>query len=129
MTRRGPLVFSVAIVALAAGLFALRFPVFIDAYDQYGWQVKCGSGFTTDLTQASSADNGPDHVVRSTGASRSNYVARCDDALTIRRAWAIPTAALGGLTLTWLATMALAHDRRRTEVVTDHPMADHLRDP
>lgn len=115
MTKRGPLVFSAAVVALIAGLFALRFPVFIDAYDQYGWQVKCGSGFTTDLTQASSADNRPDHVARSTGASNTNDVARCDDALMIRRAWAIPTAAVGGLTLTWLAAMALARDRRDAE--------------
>lgn len=29
-----------------------------------------------------------------------------------RRAWAIPAAAFGGLTLTWVAAAALAHDRR-----------------
>ncbi|OBF52775.1 hypothetical protein A5756_17195 [Mycobacterium sp. 852002-53434_SCH5985345] len=123
MTTRAHLIFSVAVVALTAGLFALRFPVFIDAYDQYGWQVKCGSGFTTDLTQASGAVNGPDHVASSTGAPGTNYVARCDDALMIRRAWAIPTAALGGLTLTWLAAMALARDRRHTGVGSHHQNA------
>lgn len=50
MITRGPLIVFAAVVFLAGGLFALRFPVFIEAYDQFGWQVKCGSGFTTDLT-------------------------------------------------------------------------------
>lgn len=56
MVTRGPLIVFAAVVFLAGGLFALRFPVFIEAYDQFGWQVKCGSGFTTDLTQASNAE-------------------------------------------------------------------------
>ncbi|KKC05230.1 hypothetical protein [Mycobacterium nebraskense] len=110
MLKRGPLVFSAAVVALTVGFFALRFPVFIDAYDQFGWQVKCGSGLTTDLTQASSADQ----KMNEHGVARSstNYVGRCDNALMIRRAWAIPVAALGGLTLMGLAAVVLAHDRR-----------------
>lgn len=122
MIKPRPLVLSAAVVALAAGLLALRFPVFIDAYDEFGWQVKCGSGFAADLAQASSADKKTDHAARSNGVAASNatYVGRCDDALMIRRAWAIPTAALGGLTLTWLATMAVAHDRRDTKA-NEHP--------
>lgn len=59
MVTRGPLIVFAAVVFLAGGLFALRFPVFIEAYDQFGWQVKCGSGFTTDLTQASNAEKKP----------------------------------------------------------------------
>ncbi|UXA07174.1 hypothetical protein KXD96_03160 [Mycobacterium sp. SMC-2] len=111
MFKRGTLVFAAAIVALTVGLLALRFPVFIDDYDQFGWKVKCGNGFTTDLAQASSADaNKNEHE----GAMPSaNYVGQCDDALMIRRAWAIPAAALGGLTLVGLAGVTLAHDRRR----------------
>lgn len=105
MSKRGPWVFSTAIVALTVGIFALCLPVFIDAYDQYGWQVNCGSGFATDVTQASSAD-GQGH-----GA---NYVDQCDNALLIRRAWAIPAAAIGGITLVGLAAAVLAHDRRNT---------------
>ena len=106
MVSRGPKVVAAAVVFLAVGLFALRFPVFIDAYDQFGWQVKCGNGFTTDLTQASNADNKQtDH--------QTDYVGHCNDALLIRRAWAIPAAALGGLTLTWLAAAVLTHDYRR----------------
>lgn len=107
MIKRGPLIVAAAVVALAIGTFALWLPVFIDAYDQYGWQVKCGSGFTTDLTQASSAD------AAGLAGRREKYVDRCVSALMIRRAWAIPTAALGGLTLVGLAGVALAHDRRK----------------
>ncbi|RAU98243.1 hypothetical protein DQP58_06045 [Mycobacterium colombiense] len=103
MTNRGPLIVSAAVVLLAGGVFALYLPVFIDAYDQFGWQVKCGSGFITDLTQASSA----------LGVG-GKYVDQCDHALLIRRLWAIPAAALGGLTLTWQAGVALAHDYRRS---------------
>lgn len=106
MTKRGSLVAAAAVLALAGGLFALRLPVFIDAYDQFGWQVKCGSGFTTDLIQASSAD-------QAVGAPSSNYVGQCSTALMMRRLWAIPLAALGGLALTALTTSALAHDRRK----------------
>lgn len=103
MINRGPLIVFAAVVLLAGGLFALYFPVFIDAYDQFGWQVKCGSGFTTDLTQASSAG----------GTTGNNYVRQCNNALMVRRLWAIPAAALGGLTLTWQAVAAVAHDYRR----------------
>lgn len=119
MVNRGALVVFAAVVLLAGGLFALRFPVFIDAYDQFGWQVKCGSGFTTDLTQASNAQNRPTRETTRADVARTpdrNYVSKCDHALTIRRVWAVPAAALGGLTLTWLAGAALAHDLRdRTE--------------
>ncbi|OBH23850.1 hypothetical protein A9X03_14245 [Mycobacterium sp. E1715] len=105
MIKRGPLAFAAAVVALTLGLLALRFPVFIDEYDQFGWQVKCGSGFTTDLAQAASADRDE--------SGTANYVGQCDSALMIRRVWAIPAAALGGLTLVGLAGVALAHDRRK----------------
>ncbi len=126
MLKRGPFVFSTTVIALTAGLFALRFPVFIDAYDQFGWQVKCGSGFTTDLTQASSADEtrNAHAVTAGDGTSSPNYVGRCDNALMIRRAWAIPAAALGGLTLIGLAGVVLAQDRRNPTKVAaarNHP--------
>ncbi|WP_156624731.1 hypothetical protein [Mycobacterium sp. 852002-30065_SCH5024008] len=114
--KRGPLVVSAAVIALAVGLFALRFPVFIDAYDQFGWQVKCGSGFTTDLTQASSADETKKgHGGGGVGMSSTNYVGQCDNALMVRRVWAIPAAALGALTLVGLAAVILAQDRRSSK--------------
>ena len=34
------------VILIVAGLLALNFPVFIDAYDQLGWQIKCGTGFS-----------------------------------------------------------------------------------
>ena len=103
MTNRVALIVFTAVVLLAGGLLALYFPVFIDAFDQFGWQVKCGNGFTTELTQASSA----------AGTAR-RYVDQCNSALMIRRSWAIPTAALGGVTLTWQAAAAVVHDHRRS---------------
>ena len=49
---------ALSVVMIVVGLLALRFPVFIDVYDQWGWQIKCGTGFGTDLTQAASATGG-----------------------------------------------------------------------
>ncbi|ETA98526.1 hypothetical protein L839_2929 [Mycobacterium avium MAV_120809_2495] len=111
MMHRGPLIVFAAVVCLAGGLLALRFPVFIDAYDQFGLQVKCGSGFTTDLTQAASVPRKPRGQPSNTG---NDYVSQCNEALLMRRAWAIPTTVLGGVTLTAAAGAALAHDRRRS---------------
>ena len=68
-------------VLLAAGLFALRFPVLLDTYDQWGWQVECGNGFSADLTQADAAGR---HVVD-----------ECDSALRVRRLWTIPPTLVG----------------------------------
>lgn len=109
--KRGTIVCAAALVALTVGIFALRFPVFIDALDQFGWQVKCGDGFTTDLAQASSADSakngdGPNAVARGT-----DYVGQCATALMVRRVWAIPVAAVGGIALTGLAIAVLAQER------------------
>ncbi len=104
MTSRGPLTVFTAVVLLGGGLLALYIPVFIDAFDQFGWQVKCGNGFTAELTQASGA----------AGTAGNNYVDQCNGALMVRRLWAIPTAALGGMTLTWQAAAAAAHDLRRS---------------
>ena len=32
-----------SVILIVVGLLALNFPVFIDAYDQWGWQIKCGT--------------------------------------------------------------------------------------
>ncbi|OBH55823.1 hypothetical protein A5685_10275 [Mycobacterium colombiense] len=103
MANRGPLIVFAAVVFLAGGIFALYLPVFIDAYDQFGWQVKCGNGFTAELNQASSAG----------GPAGTNYVDQCGSALMVRRLWAIPMAVLGAITLIWQAAAVLAHDHRR----------------
>jgi hypothetical protein len=77
----------VAGAVLAAGLLAMNFPVFLDAYDQYGWQIKCGTGYVTDLTQAAAA------------VGETSYVDQCESALLTRRLWTMPMAILGGTVL------------------------------
>jgi hypothetical protein len=71
-----------SVVLIGVGLVALNFPVFIDAYDQWGWQIKCGTGYSSDLTQAAEASGG-------------NYVDQCGTALMLRRVWAIPMVVIG----------------------------------
>lgn len=73
----------VSAVVLAVGLLAMNFPVFLEAYDQYGWQIKCGTGYLTDLTQAAAA------------VGDQNYVDQCETALLVRRLWTMPMAVLG----------------------------------
>jgi hypothetical protein len=74
-------------VLLATGLIALNFPVFLDAFDQWGFQIKCGTGYASDLTQAAGA------------AGQHNYVDACETALLMRRMWTIPLVAVSGLVL------------------------------
>ena len=44
---------------------------------------ECGTGFSSDLTQAAAASGG------------DNYVGQCETALMVRRIWAIPMVAVG----------------------------------
>jgi hypothetical protein len=84
----------VCVFMIAVGLLALNFPVFLDAFDQYGFQIKCGTGYATDLGQAASA------------AGQHNYVDECETALTLRRLWTIPLVAIGALVLLAVAAVA-----------------------
>nr|WP_240630624.1 hypothetical protein [Mycolicibacterium sp. GF69] len=77
----------IAAVLLVIALLALNFPVFLDSYDQYGWQIKCGTGYVTDLTQAAAT------------VGDANYVDQCETALLTRRMWAMPIAVLAGAVL------------------------------
>lgn len=72
-------------VLLAIGLIAMNFPVFLDAYDQWGFQIKCGTGYVADLSQAAAA------------AGQHNFVDKCETALLVRRMWTIPLIAISGL--------------------------------
>jgi type III secretory pathway component EscS len=72
-----------AAAVLAVGLLALNFPVFLDAYDQWGWQIKCGTGYLTDLTQAAAS------------VCDVNYVEECESALLMRRMWTVPLVLVG----------------------------------
>ncbi|MGE2722835.1 hypothetical protein [Mycolicibacterium celeriflavum] len=77
----------IAAIVLAGALLALNFPVFLDSYDQYGFQIKCGTGYLSDLTQATAI------------AGDADYVDQCETALLTRRLWTIPLALLGGAAL------------------------------
>ena len=74
-------------VVVAIGLLALNFPVFLDAYDQWGFQIKCGTGYATDLSQAVAV------------VGQHNLVDQCETALLVRRMWTIPLVAFGALVL------------------------------
>jgi hypothetical protein len=105
------LVVMVGAVLLAGGLVALWFPVFLGDYDRYGIQVKCGNGYSGQLLQATVDDQQSDPGGAPAGVRPAvGYVDRCQSALADRRAWAIPTAGLGALTLTFEA-LAWAHRR------------------
>ncbi|WP_445166113.1 hypothetical protein ACTXG7_19855 [Mycolicibacterium sp. Dal123E01] len=97
MTTRQIVGGAVAVTLLTVGLLALRWPVYLPDFDAWGIQVKCGSGFSADLTQATFAD-ATDH---------------CQHALARRRMWAIPVAALG-----WLIVIVLVLPLLRPEEVS-----------
>ena len=40
MNHRAAYVGILSAILLCIGLFALRFPVFLDDYDQWGWQIE-----------------------------------------------------------------------------------------
>lgn len=75
----------IAGVVLIIALLALNFPVFLDTYDQYGWQIKCGTGYVTDLAQAAAT------------VGEDNYADQCETALLLRRMWVIPLAVFAGV--------------------------------
>lgn len=93
MSNRGLFAAAVSVSLVGGGLLALGFPVFLDSYDQWGFQIKCGTGFAANLSQALSAD---------AAGPASNHADLCATALATRRAWAIPLVAVGCLVLTAL---------------------------
>jgi hypothetical protein len=66
----------------------------LDAFDQWGFQVKCGTGFASDLSQAAAA------------AGQHTYVDQCQTALMLRRLWAIPLVVVGSIVLVVVAGVA-----------------------
>ena len=83
--------FVAGVLLLMVGLLALRFPVFLSDFDQWGFQINCGSGFQSNLTQAGIADSAGTH-----------FIDQCHRAITMRRAGAIPLAVAGALLLSAL---------------------------
>ena len=82
------LMLMTGVLLLAGGLLALRFPVFLSDFDQWGFQISCGSGFGGDWTQAATAD-----------AAGTHFVEQCHAAIAIRRAWTVPVMVAGALLL------------------------------
>src|SRR6185312_3816774 len=82
------------VVLIVVGLLALNFPVFLDDFDQYGFQIKCGTGFATDLSQAAAA------------AGDHSYVDQCETAILVRRLWTIPLVLIGSIVLALLVAVA-----------------------
>jgi hypothetical protein len=91
-------------ILLAIGLIALNFPVFIQAFDQWGFQIKCGTGYDTDLSQAAAA------------AGQHNYVDQCETALLTRRLWTIPLVATSGLVVLVVTVASAIASARETLV-------------
>jgi hypothetical protein len=82
------------------GLAAMLYPVYLDHYDVYGIRLTCGNGFDSHLSQA--ADN-----------SGNDAVTQCGNALLVRRAFAIPTIALGWLLVTGFLVMWVHNEQRK----------------
>jgi hypothetical protein len=82
------------VVLIVVGLLSLNFPVFLDAFDQYGFQIKCGTGFATDLSQAAAA------------AGEHTYIDQCETAILVRRSWAIPLVVVGSILLVPVVAVA-----------------------
>ncbi len=73
------LILMTGVLLLVGGLLALRFPVFLSDFDQWGFQINCGNGFGSEWTQAATAD-----------AAGTHFVDQCHAAIAIRRAWTVP---------------------------------------
>jgi len=95
-------------ILVAVGLFALRFPVLIDGYDRWGWQIECGSGFVANLTQAENA-----------AVDGTDFVAACQSALLTRRLWTIPLIVIGVMALVSVLLTATVTHRDEDALVSD----------
>jgi hypothetical protein len=122
MSNRGLLAAAFAVVLLVGGLLALHFPVYIDAYDRWGWRIECGDGYGADLGQALIADEGFDPASGepppAVPTGDNDYVGQCNTALALRRAWAIPVAVLGWFGLSALA-LGVLRSRQTPTTVAD----------
>lgn len=100
VSNRRLLMLAVGLLLLIGGLFALSYPVFLGDFDQWGFQINCGSGLSSAFSQAMIADSAGTH-----------FVDRCDTAIAARRAWSIPLAVTGGL---FLGALLISPSRGRS---------------
>jgi drug/metabolite transporter (DMT)-like permease len=93
LTRRHTILAIAGLFLAVVGVMALWLPVHLDQYDAYGIKVNCGNGLNFDIADTIAVHGG-------------DFADKCDRALLIRRAWAIPAVALGSFLfasflLTW----------------------------
>lgn len=98
MTMRR-LVFAIGAVLLLAGVIALLVPV--SASDGNGGSIGCGNAVSADLSAArqvnsKSVANVP---ILNQVVPHTDYVAECQSSVSSRRAWSIPLAVIGVLTV------------------------------
>ncbi|MGH3971533.1 MAG: hypothetical protein ACRDTV_26430 [Mycobacterium sp.] len=117
---RGRLDILIGIALLAAGLLVLSLPVYLDTYDRYGMQLKCGNGYVTQLLQATIDDQNPAPY-----SGATNYVDQCKSALLHRRALTLPVTATGTLILifelvAWMRGRSPGSSESGSEWPADH---------
>lgn len=110
-TRRLVLVLGAA--ALLIGSIALLIPV--STSNGNGGSIGCGTGLSSDLTQAREASNNSvaGVPVLNEVVPHRDFVADCQSKLSARRAWSIPLAVLGAVTA---GSSMLVGDRTRSGV-------------
>lgn len=108
MSNSRLLILAAGVLLLLGGLWALRFPVYLSDFDQWGFQVDCGSGFQSVSAQAVTA-----------GSPGTHFVDQCHTAIAIRRAWTIPLVA-GGLLLLTALLMRPSH-QHSAQTTSDTP--------
>lgn len=100
------------LVLALIGLAALWFPVYLNELDPYGIKVDCGNGIVTDLGQAHNAQS-------------DDLVSSCETALLVRRAWAIPTVAVGLGMIAWFAVLWVREEQREREAAEPEHYVPH----
>jgi hypothetical protein len=101
------LVGAVGLALALIGLAALWLPIELDAHDAYGFPIQCGNGFSSNLSAGQGA-----------GAGAAD---QCESALLTRRAWAIPSAAIGWLLITvFLIAWARATPPARSDLLSQN---------
>ena len=82
-------------VALIAGVIGLLVPVSVTGDN--GEKVGCGNGLVVDLSEARAANdrNLKDVPIIGELVPTTDYVAACQGAVSQRRTWSIPVAAVG----------------------------------
>ncbi len=91
------LVLLAGAIALVAGVIGLLVPVSVPGPDNNS--IGCGNAVASDLSQARSANSKTvaNIPVLNDIVPHDDYVAACQSALSQRRSWSIPLAAVGAV--------------------------------